>query len=328
MKKNSFFKTVTKLLIIFAIFGFLTAMIDYLRMKSGEVPVINISKYNDKSRIQTYRGIFYKAERKVTVSVNEPLTDSSNMNFSILIFKLDVPRQFKELKSVYSLNTKEVENCQEPAKLYYADKDVKVYTYCLEDIKLTKDDKEETLLSYLAKDNTIIDEIDSELSYLGLHTDQSTLIFNDQNNISKTGLTMYKCNRPNINDVYIGPESMIFQSDFCTYKDDDFKFISTVVEEEKTTANTEEKQKEVIYEDEQYRYEFDEVKSDRIFIVTPAVRGKEEMRYPLRDIINGNVLTLEELAAKGLKYNKIDKIKEQEELLKKQQQEEQKNNQQ
>ena len=52
------------------------------------------------------------------------------------------------------------------------------------------------------------------------------------------------------------------------------------------------------------------------------------MRYPLRDIINGNILTLEELAAKGLKYNKIDKKKEQEELLKKQQQEEQKNNQQ
>lgn len=318
MKKNSFFTTITKMLIIFVVFGFLTAAIDYFRMKSGENPLINIKKYNEKTKIQTFRGIFYKAERKVTSSDKESLTESSGIKFSILVFELAVPRQFKEIKSTYSINTKEIENCQEPAKLYYADKSIKVYTYCLEDIKLTKNNKEEVLEKYLKKSTTIIDELDAELSYLGLYSDRTTLMFKDTNNIAKNGLTMYRCNRPNINDVYIGPEGTTFQPDFCTYKDDDFKFMYTIEEEPQTVADETLKQKEVIYEDEQYRYEFDEIKSNRIFIVTPAVRGKEEIRYPLMDIIHGNVLTLDELASKGLKFNKIDKIKEQEELIKKQ----------
>ncbi len=317
MKNKGTFDTIVKMLIIFVVIGFLSAMVDYFRMKTGEIPIFSIKKYDEKTKIQTFRGIFYKAERKTTSSEKESLVESSEIKFAILVFKLDVPKQFKEIKLEYNVITKETDTCQESAKLYYADKNIKVYTYCLDEIKISKENKAEALSKYLQRNSNIIDELDSELTYMGQHTDRSTLMFKDTNNMSNNGLTMYKCNKENINDIYIGPANTVFQQDFCTYKDDDFKFIYTIVEEPKTDKTQEApKEKEVIYEGEKYRYEFDEIKSNRIYIVTPAVRGKEEMRYPLKNIITSNILTMDELAEKGLKFNKIDKVKEQEELLK------------
>ena len=290
-------------------------------MKSGEVPVFNLKKYEEATKIQTFRGIFYKAQRKVSTSENESLVDSSEISFSILIFNLNVPKQFKELQRQYTIETKVISNCREKSVLYYADKDIKVYTYCLEDIKLKENNKTKELLTYLKKDTDILNDIDSKLTYLGLYKDQSTLMFKDLDNFATNGLTMYRCHKTHINDVYIAPADTEFQPDFCTYKDDDFKFIYEIKEEPSTTSPTPEASpaptKEAFYEDEVYRYEFDEIKSNRIFIITPAVRGVEEMRYPLKQVLTQKMLTIDELAAKGLKFNKIDKKKEQEELKKK-----------
>ena len=68
---------------------------------------------------------------------------------------------------------------------------------------------------------------------------------------------------------------------------------------------------EVFYEDDTYRYEFDKPTLDRITITTPAVRGKAETSIPLRQVLASNLLTIDELEKKGLKFKKIDKAKEQ-----------------
>ena len=68
----NFLKKIRNFLIIFTLFGVLTAGLDYLRMNSGLAPIFNISKFNEKTRIQSYRGLFYQASRKVKVSTNEP----------------------------------------------------------------------------------------------------------------------------------------------------------------------------------------------------------------------------------------------------------------
>ena len=214
-------KTIKNLLIIILILGFLTAGIDYLRMKSGETPIFNIKKYNEKTSVQTYRGLFYIAERTVTASPNESLVDSTNMKYKILIFDVSVPRQFKDLAMEYTIETKETENCTENSKLYYADKEIKVYTYCLDKISIKEKNKSKELIEYLKKDNTFIDDIDSKLDYEGLYSDSTTLMFKSkEDNFTNNGLRMYRCNKPNILDVYIGPENMTMQQDFCTFKDD------------------------------------------------------------------------------------------------------------
>jgi hypothetical protein len=310
---------IKKIILIIIIIGLATLGIDYLRMTSGEVPIFNISSYNSKTKIQTFTGLFYKAQRKVAVSTSESLVDSSKIKFSVFTINLNVPKQYKEETFNYTIVTKETKNCTSPVTLYYADKDIKVYTYCLDSIKIKSDNKSKDLITYLEKDNTILDDIDSKLSYNGLNPDDTVLYFTSSNDsFTNYGLTMYRCSKENINDVYIGPKDMTFQSDFCTYKDDDFKFMYEIEEDEREVIDSsiDYNQKEVFYEDETYRYEFDTIKSDLIFITTPEVRGKAATKTPLKTILASNILTIDELEKKGLVFTKIDKAKEKEELEK------------
>lgn len=315
----NFLKKIRNFLIIFTLFGVLTAGLDYLRMNSGLAPIFNISKFDEKTRIQSYRGLFYQASRKVKVSTNESLVDSSNIEYTVLNQKINVPKQFKKQERDFLIKTDVIKDCTEQSKLYYADLNVKVYTYCLNDIKVEENNKTKELKDLLTKDKNILKNIDYKLAYTGINADKTTLMYEDLYNLSNNGLTMYRCNKQNINDVYFAPAGVSMQQDFCTYKDDDFKFIYEI--EEAPAENTEkiegEDTKEVFYEDETYRYEFDVPTLNRISITTPEIRGKAATSTPLKTILDYKILTLDELAEKGLKFNKIDKKKGQEELQKK-----------
>ncbi len=304
-------KVIRNLLIIVILFGIGTAGIDYVRMTTGNIPLFNISSYKSKERLQSYRGLFYQGSRKVTVSPEEPLVDSSEITFTVLFWDIKVPRSYKEVQEEFTIETKDSSTCT-TSKLIYADLDIKVYTYCLDEINIVKDGKSTSLSDYLKSNKSLIEDIDYHLGYTGLYTDNKTLMFksHDDDNFTNNGLSMFRCNNTNINDVYIGPIDMKFQNDFCTYKDDDFKFIFTIEEtpkEETTTEVETEVKKETFYEDSEYYYQFDEVKSDRIFIVVPAIRGKEEVKYPLKQVLNWGSLTLDELKEKGLEFEKVKK---------------------
>ena len=315
MEKKKPFSNVLKLLIFIVLFGIITAGIDYLRMNSGEVPIFNLKKYDEKTKIQTFRGMFYKAKRKVTVSPKESLVDSSNMEYAILIFNLNVPRQFKEIVLPYKVKTKETENCQEQSKLYYADKNVKVYTYCLDNISIVRNEKEESLLSYLEKDSDFIYDIDSKLAYMGLYIDNSTLVLKDRENLSNQGLNIYHCNN-NVKDFYITPANANFKADFCTPKDDDFKFMykindtsepPTQIPDENDPNKKEEPQPEIFFEDSENFYQFPYLKSDKIFLETEALRGFPAKKISLKEALTNQIVTLEELKTKGLKFETVSK---------------------
>lgn len=312
-------KKIRNFLIILVIFGVSSAFIDYFRMNSGQAPIFNISKYDESTKIQSYRGLFYQASRKVKISTNESLVDSSDIEYTVLNQKLKVPKQYKEHSLDFTIKTKANKSCTTGSVLYYADLDTKIYLYCIDEINVTSENKTKSLLDYLKKDSKFMGNFDNNLAYNGLSNDMSTEVFTDLYNLSNNGLTMYKCHRTNVNDVYLAPKGTTFQNDFCTYKDDDFKFIWEIKQEDEqnSTDNTNEGP-EVFYEDETYRYEFDKIGTlDRTFIVTPDVRGKVATSTPLRSVLLNNVLTIEELEDKGLKFNKIDKAKEKEELEKK-----------
>lgn len=311
-------KLIRNLLIIVILFGVGTAGADYVRMTTGNVPLFNISSYQSKERLQSYRGLFYQGSRRVTVSPDEPLVDSSEITFTVLFWNINVPRSYKEVQEEFTIETKESSECSN-SKLVYADLNIKVYTYCLDEINIVKDQKTLSLYDYMQEHNDLIEDIDYHMGYTGLYTDNKTIMLKTrEDNFSNNGLSMFRCNNTNVNDVYIGPIGMKFQNDFCTYKDDDFKFIFTIEETPKEEVKTpegesqvvEEPQKEIFYEDSNYQYEFDETKSNRIFIVSPAVRGKEEKKISLKEALNYNLVTMDELESKGLKFNKIEKNKQ------------------
>lgn len=302
-------KGIKNILILIVIFGIVTAGIDYVRITSGTTPTFNIRSFDQKTRIQKFRGLFYISTRKIKASEDESLEDSSNIKFQILVFDLSLAVNKKLEKKEYKLEVEKEEDCTNSV-LYYADKEIKVYTYCISKINLEEIGKgKKELIKYLEKDNKIIDEIDSNMLFLGIHNDKTTLKFKTENEeFSNMNLSMYRCNKQNINDVYITPLGIGFKNDFCTYKDDDFMFMYEVREEE--AEGDLEDTPEVFYEDEINRYEFSKPTKDRVFITTPAVRGKEEQKIPLMYVLNNKILTLDELKAKGLKYNTINKEEE------------------
>ena len=309
-------KAIKNVLIVIILLGFLTAGIDYVRMNSGEAPIFNISSYDQTSNIQTYRGLFYVAERKVKASIKEPLVDSRDMQYKILVFDLNVPRKFNT-KETFTVETKVTKNCHEQAKLYYADLKIKVYTYCLDSININDGSKTKDLSSYLKKDHKIIDDIDNNLDFTGIYKDKTTLMFqNKKDDFTNNGLTMYRCNEENINDIYFAPQDTAFMSDFCTLKDDDLKYVFEIEdksEKPEPELDEEGKEKEIpketFYSDEKYDYQFEYTKSDQVYIINPAIRGRTEKRYKVKEVLNNKLLTIEDLKEKGLKFEKVAKNK-------------------
>ncbi len=335
------YKTIMKLLFSFLFIGVLITGIDYARITAGEVPIFNIKEYNSKTHVQKFRGLFYVAERKVKNSESELLVDSSDIKFKVLTFDIDVPKQFKDQVFEFSVETKNEETCTS-SKLIYADRAIKIYTYCLDEINIIDNStkKKDTLLNYLKNDYTIIDDIDSKLLFLGTQTDNtqgsngSILRFkSEEDKFTNNGLELYRCNKLYVNDVYIAPKGTGIIEDFCKYKDDDFYFMYEVTVDPLPEGVEEIKTPDSFLEDETYRYEFETQMKDRVFITTPGVRGRAPKKIPLKQVLDQKILSLEDLTNRGLKYNKIDKAKEleekqrQEELERQAAQEAQNNNQ-
>ncbi len=318
-------KSIIKIILLIVFLVCVMTGIDYYRMYHGEIPIFNTSYYNSRTRTQTYKGVFYVATREYYASIREPLEDSRKLRFYLFSFSLPIPEIRKKQEVSFQVETKEQDVCGESSVLYYADLDKKVYLYCLDDISINDQGKKDSLFNLLSKDNGIIDKTLNHMDFMGIYLDQSTLMFQSgRDNISNNGLKIFQCNSFYVNDIYIGPKSMAFHDDFCTYKDDDFKFIYDVVDESPESiqpvvdANGKEIP-EVFFEDDKYRYEFEVPKSAYVFVTTPAVRGKDATKTPLLVALSYGLVTIEDLEEKGLKFNKIDKAKELDELLNAQQ---------
>lgn len=304
-----FLKLIRNIIFLVIIFGAVTAFIDYTRMLSGSEPIFNISSYNSSKHVENYRGLFYQASRKTKVNNQESLMDSSDIKFFVLTKQIDVPSQFNEDKFEYTIKPVSSEICDGVSKLYYADTNIKIYSYCIDSFGVVENgtNKEDDLLKHLKDDKNFFEDLIQKMTFMGLYSDKTTEFYKSLDGFSSMDIAMYKCNTPGINDLYIVPDGTPFMADFCTYKDDDFKFISTIEEEKSDSEITEEKTKEIFFEDEKYYYEFDEPKKDKIFVTSPAVRLTPEKKYSLVDVLNHKLLTIEDLEEKGLKFNRTAK---------------------
>ncbi len=216
MKKINLFNILFKFLIIIFIFGLISAYIDYQQVKKGEIPFLNISKYNEVKKIQTFRGVFHKIERKLLVSPNESLYDSSKTIFSIFTKTIEIKKVYKKEKIPFKLKFNEQNECQK-SNLYYTNESINLYTYCIEEIQLEKDNKNYILSDYLTKNKAFINSLEEELTYTGLNNNIE--IYSDINKLSANGFNFYKCPlNTNSKDYYITPKNVSLQNDFCINK--------------------------------------------------------------------------------------------------------------
>lgn len=305
MKKNLGIEIIELLSIIFTISSFF-AIIDYLRITNAEEPMFCRKEYDDNSKKEIYTSLLYTGERTVRKDNNEPLYNSKNIKYNLFgIFEIKTIDKYIESDYDNKLLLTETENCANQSELYFADENIKVYTYCLDKIEIGESGK--TLLEEL-KTNSIklVNELERKL-LLAQYSSDIVKYESNSSAISNTGIVLFQCTKDNINDVYIGKQGIIQQPDFCTYKDDDFKFIAKIIEEDHDPIAEENKKPEIFYEDSEYRYEFSEPKSNYIYLETPEVRGKLSQKIPLTTVLNNNLLTIEELEEKGLEFNKIAK---------------------
>jgi hypothetical protein len=307
------FKAIFRLifLVIFLLFAF--AGIDYYRLTKGELPVFQVSQYNSKKRVQTFVGTFYKATRKVRANPEESLYESSKISYYLFGFPIDLKVEKKTFQDDFSITVKNSETCSGKASLFYADLKTKVYTYCLDEIHIKNDSKEKDLLSILKSDPTIIEDMKGQLAYMGLLSDNKTEQYDSRENYD-LNVRLYQCNDLYVSDVIIGPKDMSFQNDFCTFKDDDFKFLYQIKDEspevlEPLKNEAGEDIPEVFYEDETYRYEFDLPKSSYIYVTVPENRGRAEKKIQFMDAVRQGLVTLDELESK-ISFTKINKLEE------------------
>ena len=209
-----------KIIIILAIlYSCGTAVIDYYRMKNGDVPIFNKSEYDSRNKIQRYKGIIYNAERKIKTSTNEPLSESSNIKFKVLTKEFNIPSTWKEEKKEFTLDIQKIANCS-TSTLYYADDNNKIYTYCLEEIQVVKDKQKESLTDALKNDDKLLQNIFNNLGYLGKLSDGTLQYQNRNDGFTSSDITVYQCDNELVKDIYITPKDVLFQPDFCTVKND------------------------------------------------------------------------------------------------------------
>lgn len=314
-------KSLKTIILLFIVFCFMTIYIDYQRILKQEKPIFNISSYNENTRKETFNGFFYKVTREIKSSPKEPLEESKNIKMTVFNQIIKLPK-FKTKKLKYTLLNNQIINCNEESKLYYSNKDIKIYTYCISSLKVKESNKKESidLIEYLKEDYKIIYDIKSHFKYNGLYQDMQTLIYKvNDTKFTNDQLMIYECNKENVNDIYIVPKNTEFREDFCTNKNDDWDFLWEI--EEKPYTGEEEFVPDLFYEDEKNLYELKNTTKENIFLVTPKLRGRERTETPLMEAFSSGRVTLDELTKRGLKYNIVDRKQREEELRRKEEEE-------
>ena len=296
------FETIKELVLLFLLLGFGSALIDYARISTGNNPLFCVKDFNSVTKIENFKGLFYSASRKVSDSPDEKLLESSEINYKLFTISLSVPKEYKNTHYKYHLTPRFSDNCGS-STLYYADLNTKVYLYCIDSIDYYEKTNENKLefSNVLRKNPVLLDDFIVKNDYVGVVN--SILKYDSNEELISPKVNIYQCHKKDVNDIYIVPKGKDIQDDFCEYKNDDKDFIWTVVDENKSFSDA----IEIIYEDQKYQYELSEGNKDNIYIVYPEVRGREEEKVKLMDIINSNKYSMDQLIERGLNITKVVK---------------------
>ena len=301
---------IKKIIILIIIYVLATGVVDYLRVQNNQLPVFTKAELIKKNNKQIFKGKYYTIERHITISENEPINLSTKIKFTVLGYNLPIKVPKYVDKKDYII-TSEQENCDKEEIYYYNPKTkLKVYTYCLESIKINTN-KQIEFKELIQKDENNIDILFNKLFINYTNSRNKSQIFGDSNykEYTNNGITAIKCYNTNI---YLTKENITIPKDFCNEKDDTFKYDFEILDENKEElcikedpTNKEQKPKEYIetfYEDENNLYKLKCKKSDYIFLITKDKTGKIIKKIPLKQSLNQKIVTIEDLKTKGLEF--------------------------
>lgn len=123
-------------------------------------------------------------------------------------------------EKITEVNSNNADNCNNKAQLLKEQKDRKIYTYCLNDVTIKINDKEEDLKKIIKTDDKAIEKIIDTLELKENYSDGGTKLYKGEN------LTLIKCHTLDGNkDIYIGNQNMKFKQNFCD--NNNYTFVRT-----------------------------------------------------------------------------------------------------
>ena len=191
------------LLWILVLAGAATAYLDYCRLVQGEIPIFCKTTYNEKTKVETFRGLFYVAERTVKHNTDERLGLSSNVSYSFLHKTLKIKTQRPKTTYDFVLYVTPSIECPTPTKVYTELEDKKVYIDCIASIRIKNKDEEQSkdLNEVLLENPSILEDIILNTKFTGIDKDHTTEKYmTTDTTFANQILYIYKCSNK---DIYI-----------------------------------------------------------------------------------------------------------------------------
>lgn len=198
------------LIFIFSIvlLGIIFGTTDYIRAINGEKPIFKYHEVNifndERLTVTEYYGLGYK----IALFSNEEKPKFLPFGFGSYAW-------FIGLNDIVSIDTTNTEKCDNKAKLYYTEENRKIYTYCLDSIKIKDYNNLFELKDYLETNTNAINDIIKKF------TDNNTNSYDDGGTILYNGddFKLLKCHTlSGNNDIYIGDKNMGYLNNFCNNK--------------------------------------------------------------------------------------------------------------
>ena len=82
-------KMIYRIVLIVLLIGLITGIVDYFQIKNNNFPLFALRKYEVVGKKETFRGLFYKATRTITISQDESIPLSKDFKFTFLIYQYE-----------------------------------------------------------------------------------------------------------------------------------------------------------------------------------------------------------------------------------------------
>lgn len=195
------------IVVLCAIFG----AVDYSRAKNGKKPIFIFRNESIGSKDEIVATAYYGLGYKLIVCNKYCIDDK------VVFMPLYLGTYAWFIGPDYITNVKitKSEECDNKARLYYAENNRSIYIYCLDKIEIGKElpwIETMQLKDYLWTDPNAIDDIITRF------TDNNTNSYDDGGTILYKGdeFNLLKCHTlAGNNDIYIGDKTMGYSNNFC-----------------------------------------------------------------------------------------------------------------
>lgn len=211
-------------------------------------------------------------------------------------------------ENIKNITFKDIDSCNNKPHLLISQNNRKIYTYCIENIKVQINDNEINLKNYIIDNDNSIDRIIETLTLDDVYYDGGTKLYKNDD------FALISCNTlTGNNDIYIGNNNMKYKENFC--KEDNYTFIRTYYIE-----NIEE------YKDQQYSEngqavtygnsfkvklkQFNEIEETIIINNLWDIKLEKNKTYEFEFMLYDNVTNIEDSAKYIFENSQIIEVKE------------------